>query len=72
MGTVAGHRLVDRVVDGFVDQMVQSLFTDIADIHGGALTDGLKALKHLNVTRGIIFFLNQLFFCHFFFFLTPS
>ena len=49
-----GHRLVDRVVDGLVNQMVQTLLTNVANVHGGALANGLKALKHLNVTRGII------------------
>ena len=37
VGAIACHRLIDRVVNGLVDQVVQSLFTDVTDIHGGAL-----------------------------------
>ena len=64
MRAVAGHRLVDGVVDGLVHQVVQTLLTNIANIHGRTLTHSLQALKYLDVTRGIILFLNQLFFCH--------
>ena len=65
MRTKASHRLVARVVDGLVDQMVKTLLADVANIHGGALTYGFQTLEYLNVARGIILFLNQLFFCHF-------
>ena len=51
MCAIAGHRLVDRVVNRLVDQVVQTFLTDVAYIHGGALANGLKALKHLNVAR---------------------
>lgn len=36
MGAVACHRLVDRVVDGLVHQVVKTLLTDVTDIHGRA------------------------------------
>ena len=65
MRTIASHRLVDRVVDGLVDQMVESLLADVTNIHRRALTYGFKSLEHLNIARGIILFLVQLFFCHF-------
>ena len=57
IGTVAGQRLVDRVVDYLIDQMVQTLLTYVADIHGGALAHRFEALKDLNIRRGIFFFL---------------
>ena len=41
MCTIAGHSLVDRVVDGFIDQMMETLFADVTNIHGGALTYSL-------------------------------
>jgi hypothetical protein len=46
--------------------MVQTLLANIANIHSRALAHGLQAFKHLDITRGIILFLIQLFFCHFF------
>ena len=65
MCTIAGHRLVDRVIDGLIDQMVETLFTNVTDVHGRALAHGFQSLKHLNIARGIVLFLVQLFFCHF-------
>ena len=68
MCTIAGHRLVDRVIDGLVDQRVQPLFADVTNVHGRAFAYGFQSLEHLNITRGIVLFLIQLFFCHFLFF----
>ena len=48
-GRVAGHRLVDRVVDHLVDEVVQTGQTGRADVHPGALPDGLEALEHRDV-----------------------
>ena len=62
------HRLVDGVIHSLVDKMVQSLLADVSDVHSRALTHGFQSLEHLNVTRGIILFLVQLFFCHFLYF----
>ena len=45
----AGERLVDRVVNGFIDEVVQSLLADVADIHGRALADGFESFKHLDI-----------------------
>ena len=44
----AGHRLVDTVVDDFVDKMVETSFTDVSDIHGGALADRLETFQDLD------------------------
>ena len=43
---VAGQRLVDRVVDHLVDQVVQAALAGRADVHAGALADRLEALQH--------------------------
>ena len=42
---VAGHGLVDRVVDDLVDQVVQAADTGGADVHAGALADVFEALE---------------------------
>ena len=44
----AGHGLVDTVVDDFVDKMVETSFTDVSDIHGGALADRLETFQDLD------------------------
>ena len=46
---IACQRFVDRVVDGFVHEMVQSLLADVADIHGRTLTYGFQSFQHLNI-----------------------
>ena len=48
--TEAGHRLIDRVVYCLVNQMVQSLFANVANIHCRALAHRLKSFQYLNVT----------------------
>ena len=45
---------VDTIVNGFVNQVVQSLFADVADVHRGALPYRLKSFKHLNVARRVV------------------
>ena len=45
---VAGHRLVDGVVDDLVDHVVEPGRAGGADVHAGALADGLEALEHLD------------------------
>ncbi len=42
VGAIARQRLVDRVVHHLVDQMVETLLADVADVHGGALAHRLK------------------------------
>src|SRR6185503_9154249 len=39
VAAVAGQRLVDRVVDDFVDEMVNAVDVGAADVHGGALAN---------------------------------
>ena len=49
VGAVAGERLVDGVVDDFVDEMVQALRARGADVHAGPLADGLEPFEYLDV-----------------------
>ena len=44
-GRVAGHGLVDRVVDDLVDEVVQTRWAGGADVHAGAFADRLEALR---------------------------
>ena len=41
--------LINRVVDDFVDQVVQAAFTGRADVHSGTLTYRLETLKNLDL-----------------------
>ena len=43
---VTGHCLVHRVVDDFVDEVVQAPLTGGADVHARAFADGIKALEN--------------------------
>jgi hypothetical protein len=47
-GGVAGDGLVHRVVQHLGHQMVQRALVGAADIHAGALADGLQPLQHLD------------------------
>ncbi len=51
---VAGERLVDRVVDDFVDEMVQALRAGRADVHRRALADRLEAFEDLDLVRAVV------------------
>ena len=42
---VTGHRLVDRVVDDLVDEVVKAVETGRPDVHPGAFSDGFEALQ---------------------------
>jgi hypothetical protein len=42
---IAGESFIDRVVDDFIDQVVETAFSGGADIHSGALANGVEALK---------------------------
>ena len=48
---VACQRLVDGVIDNFVDKVVQTRGGGRADIHTRALADRFQSLKHLNLRR---------------------
>ena len=52
----SGHVLVDAVVHHLVHQVVQPLRTGRADIHGGALADGVQPFQDLNLIRRVPFF----------------
>ncbi len=51
---VPGQRLVDRVVDHLIHQVVQSLLAGRADVHRRAQAHGRQALKHRDVFAGIV------------------
>ena len=46
---VAGHRLVDGVVDDLPDEVVQAVETGRADVHAGPFADRLEALQDREV-----------------------
>src|SRR5262249_44075129 len=48
-GGIVGHRLVDRVVDDFVDQVVQAAGRGVADVHARPLADVLQIAQVLKV-----------------------
>ena len=50
---VAGHGLVDGVVDHLVDEVVQARRTGRADVHARALADGLEAFEDGDVLRAV-------------------
>jgi hypothetical protein len=45
-GRVAGHRLVDRVVDDLVDQVVQAPLAGGSDVHAGTLADRVETFEN--------------------------
>ena len=59
---ITGQRFVDRVVNNFINQVVQTLFADISDIHGGTFTYGLQSFKNLDIAGRIIVLAVYLFF----------
>ena len=46
LGGVAGHRLVDRVIDDLPHQVVQTTLARGADVHARAFPDGLQTLEN--------------------------
>ena len=59
---VARHRLVDRVVDDLVDEVVQSAGAGRADVHAGTHPHGLEPFEHLDLFCAV--FLCYLFLFH--------
>ena len=51
---VSGQRLVDRVVDDLVDQMVQPGRTGRPDVHGRALPHGLQPFENLDLVGAVV------------------
>ena len=50
----AGERLVDRVVDDFVDEVVQPRGAGRADVHRRALADSLQPFEDLDFVRAVV------------------
>ena len=50
---IAGHRLVDRVVDDFVDQVVQPAGRGVGDVHARPLADVLQVAQVLEVLGAV-------------------
>ncbi len=50
----AGERLVYRVVDDFVDQVVQALGSGRADVHRRTLADSLQPFEDLDFVRAVV------------------
>lgn len=51
---VAGHRLVDGVVDDLPEAVHESGRPVRPDVHPWALADGLEAFKHLEMMGGVL------------------
>ena len=51
---VAGHRLVDRVVDDLPDEVVEAADVGRADVHARAAANGLEALEDLDARGGVV------------------
>ena len=51
---VAGQRLVDRVVDDLVDEVVQAGRAGRPDVHRGPLADRLEALEDLDLVGAVV------------------
>ena len=51
---VAGHRLVDGVVDDLPDEVVEAGEPGRADVHAGALADRVEALQDLDVLGPVV------------------
>ena len=51
---LAGHRLVDRVVDDLPDEVVQAAGIGRADVHARALADRLEALEDLDAGGRVV------------------
>ena len=49
--TIARERLIDRIVDGFVDEVMEAVGPRVADVHRGALSNRLQPLEDLDITR---------------------
>ena len=53
-GTEAGQRFIDRVVDDFVDEMMQSGRPSRADVHRRTLADRFKAFEDLDAVCAVV------------------
>jgi len=48
LGAIPGQRLVDRVIDNLINEVMQTVFARRADIHGRAHTDSFQPFEDLN------------------------
>ena len=53
-GGVAGDGLVHGVVEHLGHEVVEGALVGAADVHAGALADGLEPLEHLDLRRAVI------------------
>ena len=60
--TETGHGLVYTVIYYLVHQVMKAPFSNVSNVHGGALSYGLQAFQNLNATGGILLFCNACFF----------
>ena len=44
------HRLIDRVIDDLPDEMMETLFIGLTDIHSWSFSDGLESFENLDLT----------------------
>ena len=51
---VPGERLVDRVVDDLVDEVVQTARTGRADVHSGTLANRFESFENLDVVCAVV------------------
>ena len=51
---MSGHRFVDRVVDDFVDKVMQTALICRADVHAGTLANRFKSFKNLNAGCAVV------------------
>ena len=54
--TIPRHRLIYRVVDNLINQVMQAAMARIADIHPRSFSDGFKSFEDLDITRTVILF----------------
>ena len=51
---ISSQRFINGVVYGFIHKMVQTLFADVANIHGGTLAHGFKTFQYLDIGCAIL------------------
>jgi hypothetical protein len=56
---VTCERLVNGVVHHLVDQVMKTAHTHIADIHGGAFTNGFQPFEDLDIRSAVFFLLGS-------------
>ena len=54
MSCVSGESFVDTVVNRFIDQMMQTALTGVADIHARTFPNSLKTFQHGDFRGGVL------------------